>query len=265
MKKHISLRTLKADEIEVRVQQLKNGKATMLLYIDSRAATELLDETFGNMNWTSEFYEVNGKTFCKIGVYDEERNIWIWKSDIGSESNIEANKGMVSDSYKRVLARFGVTELYSAPYITIPDDGHKCTGYKVSEIQYDEKRRITHLVIVNKLGEEAFKWSLNNATSNGITPTMIGGGKNPCIAVSFNDNDMDGLEQCGKNGNRIDIPPIQQRKQNPIEILNAWYSSKNNPNSTEQRFYKQYSNKINNGEWTGDFQLNKLLNMWHIA
>lgn len=266
MKKNISLRTLKADEIEVRVQQIKDGEAIMLLYIDSRAATELLDETFGNMNWTSEFYDVNGKTFCKIGVYDEERKIWIWKSDVGTESNIEAEKGMVSDAYKRVLTRFGVTELYSAPRIKIPDDGYKCSGYKVSEIQYDDRRRITHLVIVNKIGKEAFRWSLDNPTStNSITSNMIGDNKKPCIN-SFIDNNMDVLEWNGNNGNYIGILPIQQQdKQNPIEILNTWYSSKTNPSKKEQRFYDEYSDRINNGEWKGLFQLNKLLKMWEIA
>ena len=61
-KRHVEFRTLKANEIEVRPQSLKNGKAKMLLYIDSRAATELLDETVGNLNWQSDFYEVNGKS-----------------------------------------------------------------------------------------------------------------------------------------------------------------------------------------------------------
>ena len=267
MKKNISLRTLKADEIEVRVQQIKDGKAIMLLYIDSRAATELLDETFGNMNWTSEFYDVNGKTFCKIGVYDEDRKIWVWKSDVGSESNIEAEKGMVSDAYKRVLTRFGVTELYSAPRITIPDDGYKCSGYKVSEIQYDERRRIIHLVIVNKFGKEVFRWSSNNhASTNSITPNMIGDNKKPCINASFIDNNMDMLEWNGDNGNYIGmLPKQQQSKQNPIEILNTWYSSITNPNPIEEKFYNQYRNKINNRKWKGQFDLDKLLEMWNIA
>ena len=103
-------RTLKAEEIEVRVQSVKNGKANMLLYIDSRAVTKLLDETVGPMNWQTEFYEVNGQTIGKLGIWDSEKQQWIWKSDTGTESNIEAVKGLISDVYKRMLSRWGVIE-----------------------------------------------------------------------------------------------------------------------------------------------------------
>ncbi len=151
-------RTLNAEEIEVRPQSVKNGKATMLLYIDSRCVTNILDETVGCMNWQSEFYEVNGQTMGKLGIWDELKNMWIWKSDTGSESNIEGEKGLISDCYKRLLSRWGVTELYSAPRITWDDDGYGNTGYKVTEIQYDDNRKITHLVIANRFGKEQFRW-----------------------------------------------------------------------------------------------------------
>ena len=159
-------RLLKADEIEVRVQSVKNGKATMLLYIDSRCVTNLLDETVGCMNWQSEFYEVKGQIMGKLGIWDEDKKLWVWKSDTGSESNIEAEKGLISDTYKRLLSRWGVTELYTAPRIQLDDDGYNNTGYKVSEITY-EGRKITHLVIVNRFGKEAFRWDINadNSTS----------------------------------------------------------------------------------------------------
>lgn len=151
-------RTLKAEEIEVRVQSVKNGKANMLLYIDSRAVTKLLDETVGPMNWQTEFYEVNGQTIGKLGIWDEEKKQWIFKSDTGTESNIEAVKGLISDVYKRMLSRWGVVELYSSPKIVLDDDGYGNTGYKVNEILYDGERNITHLVLVNRFGKEVFRW-----------------------------------------------------------------------------------------------------------
>lgn len=159
-------RLLKADEIEVRVQSVKNGKATMLLYIDSRCVTNLLDEAVGCMNWQTEFYQVNGLIMGKLGIWDDDKKTWVWKSDTGTESNIEAEKGQISDTYKRLLSRWGVTELYTAPRIQLDDDGYNNTGYKVSEITY-EGRKITHLVIVNRFGKEAFRWDINadNSTS----------------------------------------------------------------------------------------------------
>lgn len=162
--REFNFRTLKANEIEIRPQSVKNGMANMLLYIDSRAVVKLLDETVGNMNWQSEFYSVNGQTMCKIGIWDDDRNMWIWKSDTGSESNVEAEKGLISDCYKRVLSRWGITELYSSPKISWNDDGYGNTGYKVSEIEYNDNREITHLVIVNRFNKEVFRWDMGNAT-----------------------------------------------------------------------------------------------------
>ena len=156
--KNDMFRTLKAEEIEVRVQSVKNGKANMLLYVDSRAVTKLLDETVGPMNWQTEFYEVNGQTIGKLGIWDSEKQQWIWKSDTGTESNIEAVKGLISDVYKRMISRWGVVELYSSPKIVLDDDGYGNTGYRVSEILYDGERNITHLVLVNRFGKEVFRW-----------------------------------------------------------------------------------------------------------
>lgn len=161
-------RLLKAEEIEVRVQSVKNGKATMLLYIHSRCVTNLLDETVGCMNWQSEFYAVNGQLMGRLGIWDDDKKMWIWKSDTGSESNIEAEKGLISDTYKRLLSRWGVTELYTAPRIQLDDDGYNNTGYRVSEIDYIG-RKISHLVIVNKFGKEAFRWDLNGSNDNIVT------------------------------------------------------------------------------------------------
>lgn len=166
-------RLLRADEIECRVQSVKNGKATMLLYIDSRCVTNLLDEAVGCMNWQTEFYSVNGQIMGKLGIWDDDKKMWVWKSDTGSESNIEAEKGLISDTYKRLLSRWGVTELYTAPRIQLEDDGYNNTGYKVSEIAY-EGRKITHLVIVNRFGKEAFRWDINgNNSVSTPSPTLV--------------------------------------------------------------------------------------------
>ena len=158
------MRTLKANEIEVRVgHKIKNtNNVSMLLYIDSRAVTKYLDEWVGPFNWQTEFNTAGPLVVGKLGIWDENKQQWVWKSDTGSESNIEAEKGLISDTYKRLLSRWGVTELYSAPDIVLPDDGYNNSGYKVSEIDYDENRNITHLVITNRFGKEIYRWDIGN-------------------------------------------------------------------------------------------------------
>lgn len=172
--KEINFRMLNADEIEVRVQSVKNGKATMLLYMNSRVVTDLLDETVGNMNWCSEFQSVDGKVICRIGIWDEDKGMFIYKSDTGSESNIEAEKGQFSDCYKRCLSRWGVNELYTAPNIVIDDDGYGNRGYYVKYIRYaDMDRRIIELHIANKFDKVVFSWKFGDTPIfNKTVPTL---------------------------------------------------------------------------------------------
>ncbi len=59
-------------------------------YIDARQAMDHLNNIVGPKNWQSEFYSVNGKEFCKIGIHCftvDSYYDWIWKSDTGCESN----------------------------------------------------------------------------------------------------------------------------------------------------------------------------------
>lgn len=158
------IRTLKANEIECRPQSVRDGKVTLLLYIDSRAATDLLDEVYGMSNWNIEYKDVAGQIYGRLSIYDEETNRWVYREDTGSPANIEKEKSLASDIIKRCIVRFGLTSLYSAPKIVIDDDKYGNTGYKVSEIEYDNNRNIIFLVIVNRFGKEVFRWSKNAAT-----------------------------------------------------------------------------------------------------
>lgn len=233
-------RTLKAEEIEVRVQSVKNGKANMLLYIDSRAVTKLLDETLGPMNWQTEFYEVNGQTIGKLGIWDTEKKQWIWKSDTGTESNIEAVKGLISDVYKRMLSRWGVVELYSSPKIVLDDDGYGNTGYRVSEILYDGERNITHLVLVNRFGKEVFRWD------EGQRPQVAQ------RAVAPQNAQTDALDYVVET---------------EMDKLKRFYMSNvRTMGKEEQKVFTEfkdfYKNKIEKSGWKGEFNVENLYKRW---
>ena len=102
-----------------RVQSTKYGKTTCVAYIDARDCQDLLDEVVGPDKWQSIFYEENGLLFCKVGILCNE-NIWIWKSDTGSESNVEKDKGHVSDAFKRACVSWGIGRfLYRLPIQTL--------------------------------------------------------------------------------------------------------------------------------------------------
>lgn len=167
--KEIKFRELTPADIEVRPATIKDGKATLLLYIDSRSVTKLLDESVGAFNWNMEFEQIGDQMVGKLGIWDEEKNTWVVKSDTGSESNIEAGKGLVSDIYKRCIARWGLTDLYSTPRIVVDDDGYGCK-WQVSEISWDEKRNCTSLTLTNKFGKVMFKWNKDETTETKEAP-----------------------------------------------------------------------------------------------
>ena len=120
------VRDLRADEIDVRVQSIKmdfnsNCKgAVLLLYKNARVDMDILDETFGRMNWQRHHEFKDGKLYCTVSVWDDEKKQWISREDVGTESNTEAEKGQASDSFKRANVNFGVgRELYTAPFTYI--------------------------------------------------------------------------------------------------------------------------------------------------
>lgn len=133
----MEFRDLRADEIECRVQSVKQNGLVLLLYKDARCDMRILDETVGPENWQREHYDCKGNLFCRVGILCRQQKIcddiketlqhldWVWKSDCGTESNTEAQKGEASDSFKRACVNWGIgRELYTAPFIWVPHD--KC-------------------------------------------------------------------------------------------------------------------------------------------
>jgi len=162
--KRINWPLLTAEDIEVRIATCKEGKTTLLLFQNSRTAMNAFDSMFGEFGWQCEYYDAGGQMYCRIGVYDDERGEWIWKSDTGSESNIEAEKGFSSDCLKRTAVRWGFArELYTAPRIIIDND-NKFNTYYCRNIGYDNNRRVNQLTIVDKYGNVVYDMNGNKKT-----------------------------------------------------------------------------------------------------
>lgn len=166
----VNFRTLNADEIDVRVAQISEKGAQLLLYKDARCDMNILDEAVGAMNWQRTHSRDNAN--CVVLIWDEDKREWIGKEDTGTESNTEAQKGLASDSFKRACVNWGIgRELYTAPFIWIPADkvnirkderSGKCKTYdkfEVEKIAYDEKKNIVGLAIRNTtMGKRALIW-----------------------------------------------------------------------------------------------------------
>lgn len=139
----MTFRDLTKDDIECRVQSVKQNGLVLLLYKNARVDMNILDETVGADKWQREHYECKGNLFCKVGIYLGE---WVWKSDCGVESNTEAQKGESSDSFKRACFNWGIgRELYTAPFIWIPKE--KCN---IQNGKCYDKFVVEKIVIKNK-------------------------------------------------------------------------------------------------------------------
>jgi hypothetical protein len=169
--KMCKFRDLRADEIECRVQSVKQNGLVLLLYKDARVDMNILDETVGASNWQREHYECKGNLFCRVGIHIVRKDEcgsygeWVFKSDCGTESNTEAQKGEASDSFKRACFNWGIgRELYTAPFTWIPADkcniaNGKCYDKFIVEKIVIENKQITALAIWNTTKNcRAFVW-----------------------------------------------------------------------------------------------------------
>lgn len=165
-------RDLRADEIECRVQSVKENGLVLLLYKDARVDMNILDETVGSSNWQREHYECKGNLFCRVGIgitRKDGASEWVWKSDCGTESNTEAQKGEASDSFKRACFNWGIgRELYTAPFTWIPadkcnikqnNDKYACFDKFIVEKILIDNKQITAVAIYNETKKcRAFVW-----------------------------------------------------------------------------------------------------------
>ena len=111
-----------------RVQSANQYGATCVAYIDSRQVQDLLDEVCGAENWQCKFEEQKGNLFASIGILVKTvvtdgifNEFWVWKSDCGTESNMEKEKGEASDAFKRAAVMWGIGRfLYSKKIVKLP-------------------------------------------------------------------------------------------------------------------------------------------------
>ena len=167
----MNFRDLRAEDIEVRVQSAKQSGVILLLYKNARVDMNILDETVGPENWQREHYECKGNLFCRIGI--KNAGEWVWKSDCGTESNTEAQKGEASDSFKRAGFNWGIgRELYTSPFIWInkADCGiveserngkktYSCyDNFAVEKIKVENKKIVGLALRNTTTGKRCFVW-----------------------------------------------------------------------------------------------------------
>lgn len=120
-----------------------NTKGIALAYLDARDVMDRLDMVCGPAGWQCRYSHANGKTVCDIGVRvgratDHE---WVWKADGAGDTDVEAEKGALSDAFKRAAVRWGVGRyLYGLgnTWVKIEPAGR---SFKIAESEYATLRK----------------------------------------------------------------------------------------------------------------------------
>lgn len=98
------------------------AKGLALCYVDARAVMDRLDTVCGPDAWQDNYTAgVNGSIICNIGLKMPSSE-WIWKADGAGATDVEGEKGALSDAFKRAAVRWGVGRyLYDlkAPWVVI--------------------------------------------------------------------------------------------------------------------------------------------------
>lgn len=97
-----------AAEIEWRVGSTNGDKSSglALAYLTARHVMERLDAVCGPENWQDR-YEFHGpRTVCYLSL--RVGGEWVTKADGAGDSDVEAEKGAISDALKRAAVKWGI-------------------------------------------------------------------------------------------------------------------------------------------------------------
>lgn len=115
-------------------------KGMALAYIDARDVMDRLDEAVGPNNWQDR-YEFHGpRTVCYLSIRINDE--WVTKADGAGDSDVESEKGSISDALKRAAVKWGIGRyLYDldSPWVAITQRG------KSYAIDPDEMRRLASI------------------------------------------------------------------------------------------------------------------------
>jgi hypothetical protein len=109
-------------------------KGLALAYIDARDVMQRLDDVCGVDGWKCWYSHAGQKTVCDLSIrFGDE---WITKANGAGDTDTEAEKGALSDAFKRAAVLFGIGRyLYDVPsiWVKIVQQGR---SYIIADTEY---------------------------------------------------------------------------------------------------------------------------------
>lgn len=150
------------------------SKGMALGYIDARDVMERLDTVIGAANWQDR-YEFHGKrTVCYLSIRVDGE--WITKADGAGDSDVESEKGAISDALKRAAVKWGIGRyLYdlNSPWVEIEGAG-KSYRIKASERSKLVAAARAGASVANRIAAEREAATVGAGESNQIPPLEEG-------------------------------------------------------------------------------------------
>lgn len=177
-------------------------KGMALAFIDARDVMERLDTVCGAANWQDRYEFHGARTLCYLSIRIDGE--WITKADGAGDSDVEAEKGAISDALKRAAVKWGIGRyLYdlASPWVEIEQAGR---SYRIKE---SEKRKLANAARVTVSRAEQVQ-----ADSQQAEDTTLSAAADFAIATMRTSRDLSELiEFWTKNakGLRADLRPFE--------------------------------------------------------
>lgn len=173
------------EDIHWRAQTVsqKGDKALALAYLDARDVMDRLDQVCGAANWQDR-YEFDGpRTVCYLSIRVNDE--WITKADGAGDTQVEAEKGAISDALKRAAVKWGVGRyLYGLGNTWVPCESREYNGkrqfvkftddpWKYVRNPPPPERSAASLKRVDKNGEDAWDRIMKELTADMLDCTTL--------------------------------------------------------------------------------------------
>ena len=93
-----------------RIGRKSGNRAAVLAYIDVRDTRRRLNQVVGAGNWHESISDGAATCIVHAGITDPFTGTIVWKADGAGDTNVEKDKGRISDAKKRAWVNWGVGE-----------------------------------------------------------------------------------------------------------------------------------------------------------
>jgi hypothetical protein len=173
-----------AAEIEWRVGSTNGDKTSglALAYLTARHVMERLDTVCGPENWQDRYEFHGARTVCYLSIRIDGE--WVTKADGAGDSDVEAEKGAISDALKRAAVKWGIGRyLYDLGNIWV-DLEAAGRSYRIKKNQYAKLQD----VLDAQFGPTKMKPEPSSAPQEPVSPPMTYAGHLSAISTAMDED-----------------------------------------------------------------------------